>query len=856
MLTEKEKLALMDGTSLLYRAFFALPPLTNTRGVPTGAVYGFTRMLMKLLKDKKPQYLACAFDKGKETFRHKKFDQYKITRPPMPSDLAKQIPLIKKILAGFGVPVFEEEEYEADDILAALANHGVRRGLKVEILTEDKDIFQVVSPSIHIIRLKKGLSETQVLDEEGVIASLGVSPSQIADYLSLVGDASDNIPGVPGIGPVTAKELLQKYGNLENLIRRLDDLPASKRKLLKKYQDQAKWSKELATLVTSVPLKVNWEKLRTKDPDKKVLLPLFRELGFKRLIEDFTTSKIHNTHYETIKSPEELDELLVALKQRSFVLETGKETPGLAFLSQDGASYWLPLVQKELRKDLIIKKILPVLRDRQTKKTGHDLKKVILHLKDWQLDLEGLGFDTQLAAYLLDPSASDYSLKDLCIEYLGKTINETSPPQRVELIDKLRGELQEKLEGESLWELYTKVELPLVQVLAKMENRGIKVKRSALEEFLSEVGEKIRRLEEEIYEDLGEKFNINSSKQLGQILFEKLSLPRLKKTKTGYSTNEEVLQALSLMRPSLKKILNYRQLSKLQSTYIRPFPGLINPSTGRIHTSFNQTVTATGRLSSSKPNLQNIPIRNKFGGKFRRAFIADEGNLFLSADYSQIELRILAHLSGDSNLKSAFDRNEDVHRQTASEIFNVMPLQVTPKMRRLAKVVNFGIVYGISSYGLARDLGISEKEASEYIEHYFQRYPRVKEYLTRELEKARKKGYVRTLLGRKRCLPEIVSSNKKARQMAERAAINTPIQGGAADLIKLAMVNLERKLTKGRLRAWIILQIHDELLFEVPDEEINETRKIVKKEMEGAMRLSVPLAVETKVGKNWAQMSS
>ena len=856
MQTEKETLTLIDGTGLLYRAFYALPPLTNTQGVPTGAVYGFTRMLMKLLKEKRPPYLACAFDKGKETFRHKKFKEYKITRPRMPDDLASQIPLIKKTLAGFGVPIFEEEEYEADDIIAALAKQGVRQGLKVEILTGDKDIFQIVSPSIHIMRLKKGLSQTDLFDEEGVRANFGVSPSQIADYLSLVGDVSDNIPGVPGIGSATAKELLQKYGNLENLIRHLDDLPASKSKLLKKYQDQAKRSKELATLLTSVPLKVNWEKLRVKSPNKKVLLTLFRELGFKKLIENFTISKSHNADYQSITSHQELDELIFALKQGSFVLETGKEPPEVAFLSKDGICYWLPLVQKELKKDLLIKKISPILQDPRIKKIGHNLKKIILDLKEWELDLKGLGFDTQLAAYLLNPLASDYALKDLCIEYLGKSIDEVSPPQRVKLIGEVRGRLEQKLKEENLWELYAKVELPLVDTLAKMENRGIKVKRSALEEFLSEIREKIRCLEEEIYEEVGEKFNINSSKQLGQILFEKLNLPPIKRTKTGYSTNEEVLQALCLIRPSLKKILNYRQLFKLESTYIRPFPDLINPRTGRIHTSFNQTVTATGRLSSSQPNLQNIPIRNRFGEKLRQAFIADQGNLFLSADYSQIELRIVAHLSGDSNLKKAFDRNEDVHQQTAAEIFNVLPLQVTPQMRRLAKVVNFGIVYGISAYGLARDLGISQKEADEYIQQYFQRYPEVKEYLGQVVKEAREKRYVRTLLGRKRYLPGILSTNRKRREMAERAAINTPIQGGAADLIKLAMVNLEKRSREEELGAWIILQIHDELLFEVPEEEMNETRRIVKEEMEGAMKLSVPLMVETKVGKNWAEMLS
>ncbi|UCG93792.1 MAG: DNA polymerase I, partial [Candidatus Aerophobus sp.] len=478
-------------------------------------------------------------------------------------------------------------------------------------------------------------------------------------------------------------------------------------------------------------------------------------------------------------------------------------------------------------------------------------------LKMLKMDLTGLAFDTELAGYLLNPLASHYPLEDLALHYLGTDLDkEAHPAKRAKIISQLSELLEERLKKENLWELFLKIEMPLIEILAKIEERGIKVDKAALENFLKDIKKKRKEIQEEIYQEVGERFNMNSSQQLSQILFEKMNLPTLKRIKTGYSTNEEVLQTLSLLYPFVTKILEYRRLFKLESTYIRPFPELINPATGRIHTSFNQTVTATGRLSSSEPNLQNIPIRNKLGQRLRRAFIPENGYVFLSADYSQVELRLLAHLSQDSNLKRAFAKNEDIHRETAAEIFGVLPLKVTPQMRRQAKVVNFGIIYGISAYGLSRDLGISQKEAEDYIEKYFDRYPKVKDYIEKTLREAREKQYVTTLLGRKRRLPGINSRNKRTREFAERTAMNTPVQGGAADLIKLAMINLDRRFKKEELGAYIILQIHDELLLEVPEVKIDQTRKIVKEEMERAMKLSVPLVVETKVGKNWGEMKS
>jgi len=858
---KQAKLVLIDGNALLYRAFYALPPLTNSKGMPTGAAYGFTRMLIKIFREERPDYLACAFDKGRKTFRHKRWQEYKITRPKMPEELASQIPLVKKILKGFGVPILEDEEYEADDLLASLAKEGKKKGLRVEILTGDKDIFQIVSSSIYVLRPQKGITYTQLFDEKKIKEELGISPSQVVDFLALAGDTSDNIPGVPGIGPVTAKKLIQKFKDLENLLKNLDKVPPRQREILSKHQQQARLSKELATIMSSVPLKIKFEELKVREPEKEVLLSVFKELEFKGLIKELNLSLpevfSQEPEYKEISSSEDFQKLILRLEEEPFVLEIEKDKgiKGMAFCFKDEASYYLPLEQGGIKKELIMGKLVPILKSHQIKKTGHNLKEVALALKRIGADLDGLEFDTGIATYLLNPLTSRYFLEDLALDYLGVSIQGRShPAERARLIGKLSGTLEKELKKENLWSLFSKVEMPLVKVLVRMQERGVKVDRTVLEDFLKEIEKKRRDLEEEIFEEVGQRFNLNSSKQLGEILFGRLNLPPVKKTKTGYSTDEEVLEVLSLIRPSVRKILEYRKLSKLESTYIRPLPNLINPKTGRIHTSFNQTVTATGRLSSSRPNLQNIPIRDELGKRLRKAFIAEDGYLLLSADYSQIELRILAHLSGDPNLKDAFLKGEDIHRQTAAEIFGVLPLQVSPQMRRQAKVVNFGIVYGISPYGLSRDLGISEKDAEDYIKRYFERYPRVKEYIEKTIEEARERQYVTTLMGRKRYLPGILSSKKKEREFAERTAINTPVQGGAADLIKLAMVNLHRRFEEENLGAYIILQIHDELLFEVPEKEVDKTRKIVKEEMEKAMKLSVPLVVQTKVGKNWAEM--
>ena len=846
---EIPKLILIDGNALLYRSFYALPPLTNSEGIPTGGVYGFTRILLKLLREENPTYLACAFDKGKKTFRHKKYKEYKATRPKTPQELAIQIPLIKEVLKGFNIPIFEEDEYEADDILVTLAKEAKQMGLNVKIFTGDKDILQIVSPSIYIVRFKKGISQTQLFDEQQVKKEYGVFPSQIADYLSLTGDVSDNIPGVPGIGPVTAKNLIQKFGNLENILANLEKISPKVSKILKKYSGQARLSKRLATVLTCVPVKVDLNKFKVSPPQKDLLFPLFKKLEFKELIKQFEPSTSLSSSFKdiSISSLEQLENLINKLSQETFVIEVGEKEIVFSPVQTEDV-FKIVLNRKSLNK------LHPILENSGIKKIGHNLKLSILKLRKMGYNLKGLDFDTQIAAYLLNPLATSYSLKDLAFQYTGENIEESSSIQRTKIIKKLYFSLRDNLKKLGMWDLFSQIEMPLIEVLATMQERGIKVNKKILDDFLRKIREKREKLEGEIYQETGEKFNINSSQQLGKILFEKLNLPVVKRTKTGYSTDEEVLQVLSPIYPPLKKVIEYRHLFKLESTYIQPFPSLINPITGRIHTSFNQTVTATGRLSSSHPNLQNIPIREKLGEEIRRSFVAEQGYLFLSADYSQIELRILAHLSKDPNLKSAFIRGEDIHRETAAEIFSVLPLQVTSSMRRQAKVVNFGIVYGISSYGLSRDLGISEKEAEQYINRYFERYPKVKNYIEKTLEKARRNHYVTTLTGRRRYLPDINSSNRRRREFAERTAINSPIQGGAADLIKIAMINLYQRFKKEKTGAWILLQIHDELLFEVPCKKIEEVKRMVKMEMEGAMKLSVPLLVDIKTGKNWADM--
>jgi len=850
MISQESKLILIDGNSLLYRAFYALPPLSTKKGIPTGGVYGFTRILIKLLKEEKPDYMACAFDKGKKTFRHKKWKDYKITRPETPKELSLQIPLVKKILEAFKIPVFEEEEYEADDIIATLAKKGEKAGLKVKIFTGDKDIFQIISPSVVIVRFKRGISKTETFDIQKVKEEFGVYPEQIADYLSLVGDTSDNIPGVPGIGPKGAKELIKNFGNVENILSNIDRLPPNLATKIKENVDKIKLSKKLATIFTEVPLEFNLEKLKVKNPDLKALLEIFKELEFKELIKSISTDESLKKEKNSENNSPSHSLLILSMHQ-----ENSNFKIAISSYSSEEKIILLTGEPEENHQEKLIENLKKNLSSPDIKKVGHDLKNIAVNLRKWGINLKGIEFDTGIAAYLLNPSLRKYTLERISLEFLGEKPKDLSLASLHNLIKRLHPILQNQLKTKKMWHLFEKVEMPLIEVLVEMEIRGVKIDTKFLKEFLEEVKEKRIKLEKEIYGEVGEKFNLNSSQQVGKILFEKLKLPSFRKTKTGYSTSEEVLKTLSSMHPCVKKILQYRHLLKLESSYIKPLLKMVSLSTGRIHTSFSQTTASTGRLSSFKPNLQNIPVKEKLSQKIRKSFIAEKGHLLLSADYSQIELRILAHLSQDKHLISAFLRGEDIHRETAAEIFGVLPLGVTPEMRRKAKAVNFGIIYGISPFGLARSLEITEKEAQEYINLYFSRYPEVKNYIEKTIDEAKTKGFVKTLMGRTRYIPWINSSNIRRRKLAERIAINSVIQGSAADLIKLAMINLYHRIKKEESTAWIVLQIHDELLLEVQENEIERTRKIVKEEMEKVVKLSVPLVVETKIGRNWYEMS-
>lgn len=850
------QLILIDGNALLYRAFYAVPRLTTKKGIPTGGIYGFTRIIMKLFQEQKPNYAACAFDKGKKTFRHKQWEKYKVTRPETPHELALQIPLAQKILKGFRIPIFQDEEYEADDILATLAKKAEQSGLTTDIFTGDKDILQVVSDYIRVVQFKKGISQTKIFNPRSVEETYGIAPEQIADYLSLVGDVSDNIPGVAGIGPKTATKLLQEFGNTEKILLNLDKIPSKLVEKIKGQEAQVKLSKKLATIITDVPLEFDLESLKIKHPDNETLITIFKELEFNELIKKLNA--------ETKETKEVVAGKKVALMpvnkstKTEFIVYMDKKPSELKiYLSACEEENIIELNLNQEFKSSEFERCKEILSSKQIKKIGTHLKQTSVNLRNFSIDLQGIEFDIAIAAYLLDPSARDYSLNKLCVNFLNESpanLSMLTPARKIQYIKKLYRILKQELELQNMHHLFYTIEMPLIRLLADMERRGIKIDLQSLEHLLHEIQARITTTKKDIYEIAGTEFNIDSYKELSNILFKKLNLPPVKKTKTGYSTNEDVIRALSAINPDLQRIIDYRYLSKLKSSYIKPLCTLINTSTGRIHTSFSQITTATGRLASLKPNLQNIPIKEELGYKIRKCFVADKEYLFVAADYSQVELRILAHLSGDKNLISAFIRGDDIHRETAAEIFNVLPLQVTPPMRKKAKMVNFGIIYGISYFGLAQSLRISEKEAAEYINLYFSRYPGVKTFIHKTVEEAQEKGCVYTIMGRKRYTSEINSQNTRKRKLAARIAVNSRIQGSAADLIKLAMLNIYNRLQEEKLPAWIILQIHDELLIEAEKSKIDEVRKILKKEMESALNLSVPIVANTKIGSNWAEM--
>jgi len=882
-----EKFVIIDGNSLAYRAFYALPILSNSKGFITNAIFGFYKMLAKVIEEEKPTYLAVAFDKGKKVFRHEQFKEYKGTRKETPEELILQFPVLKDLLKAMKIAVWELEGYEADDLIGTLAKLGEREGLINLIVTGDRDALQLISPQTKVLLTRKGISELERYDEQVLQEKYELKPEQMIDVKGLMGDTSDNIPGIPGVGEKTAVKLIKKYSSLENVLAQRGDFQGKKLgESLATYEEQARLSKELATIVTDIPLEIALEDCKKEQPDYAQFLAILEELEFKSIFQNvLQESQQVGVSADSKEGSISTAEVSEAGQENSYQLLSGKKELA-AYLAKEFSQPVVELVlyldtakkgtwqrritalglklpaqepvlctwQNDVELEDCLSVLKPYLEDTTLKKTVYDAKTVMLALDFYQLKLEGVEKDILLLAYLLNPSRPKNDLLSLIQEDDSHAVlpeGETQIPFYLRMMEKMGESLSAELVKQGMLGLYQDLELPLTTVLMRMEKRGVKLDQVILAERGKELDQGIASLTEEIYQLAGEEFNINSPKQLGVILFEKLGLPPGKKTKTGYSTNAEVMDNLAFEHEIAAKILSYRQMVKLKGTYIDGLSVLIDPYTSRVHTSFNQAVTATGRLSSTEPNLQNIPIRLEEGRKLRKAFLPSAGKLLLSADYSQIELRVLAHYADDQVMIEAFHEGQDIHLRTAAEVFGVSMEAVTPEMRRAAKAVNFGIVYGISDYGLSRDLGISRAEAKQYIDSYFLRYGGVKAYLDQVVAEAKEKGYVTTLLNRRRYLPDIRSRNFHLRSFAERTAMNTPIQGSAADIIKLAMLRLSQELQEKEAGTEIILQVHDELILDVPEDRVEEVGALVNEAMCTAYPLAVPLSVDLEFGPNW-----
>lgn len=957
-----DKLVVIDGHAIAHRAFYAMPMLTNTEGQYTNAAYGFALMLLKIIRDQSPTHMAVAFDSSAPTFRHERFAEYKAQRKAMPDELRPQIPVIKELVAAFGIPAFECEGFEADDIIGTLAAQ-VSQGpnpMPVTIVTGDRDVLQLVSDNVSALITKKGVTDLDVYGPDEVRAKYGLEPRQLIDVKALMGDASDNVPGVPGIGEKTAIKIIQEFGDLETAIARAEEVtPAKAREALASNVEQARESRLLVQIHQDVPVDIDVDTLRVKGFDRRSIEHFFRRMGFKSILSrlgELPAKEMPSESPVGLLSPrpsdapppsrpsdgrlssgpsdglppekqgtgplegspeaspacgrpspapecpvadlEELESIALAAKGAGGAIAIDlllsieepmkAELVGISLYSrQTEQACYVPTWIRESgesesrsRRESALRILRPVLEDESVPKYMHEAKKQIAFLLRHGIRLRGLRSDTAIAAYLLNPDSSSYSLSDLLFRYTedrfvpesalyGRGSNTPQyhdivevPPEEVARrysravceLPYLADLLEAKVKEAGMDKLGREVELPLVEVLAQMEFAGVRIDSDRLRELSKIMEKQIRELEREIYVLAGQTFNINSTKQLATVLFEDLGLPAVKKTKTGYSTDQEVLEALAPMYRICQALLEYRTLTKLKGTYVDALPELVNRRTGRIHTSFNQTVTATGRLSSTNPNLQNIPVRTEAGRMIREVFVPGEGfDCVVSADYSQIELRVLAHMSEDEALTEAFLRDEDIHAKTAGEVFSIPAEWVTPEQRNQAKAVNFGIVYGISDYGLSRSLGIPVGEAKRYIDGYFRLYKGVKRYMDRTVEEARRNGYVTTLLGRRRYLPELNSTSVPRRKFAERTAMNTPIQGSAADIIKVAMVKVDREIESRGLRSRLLLQVHDELVFEAVEDELGQLEEIVTQAMESAAGLRVPLKVDISVGRNWKE---
>ena len=905
---QAKRLFLIDGSALAYRSYFAFQgrPLTDSRGRNLSAVYGFMSALFAIVNRENPNSLVIAFDTKAPTFRHKIYPEYKATRQKMPEDMADQLPILRETLEASGIPIMEMEGYEADDLMGTAALLAERAGYEILLVTGDKDFFQLVNDRVKVYNLRKSAADPEIIGPDEVVVKFGVPPEKVIEVLGLMGDSSDHVPGVKGIGPKGAVELVNQFGDIDSVLEHIEEVKGSQKAKLEAGKESALFSRRLVTIKTDCPIDFDLERWKFK-LDHNALRKKFRELEFISLLKNLEEEKSEprKVEYLTVDTPEMLSSLVEKLEKAelfAFDTETTSEEPmraklvGLSFSTKEGEAYYIPANAFKLDErtpvdrryqwfgedtgretSYILSKLGSVLENPARQKCAQNGKYDIIVLANYGILVKGLVFDTMVAAYLLDPGSRGFNLDALSLKYLNLTKIPTSDligsGAKQTTMDKVPVEkvsyyacedadcafsltllLRSELEKSSLRELFDKVEIPLIPALVALERNGVAIDRDFLSQMSVELKERIQEKEKEIHRLAGVEFNINSPKQLSEILFEKLNLPVIRKTKTGPSTDVSVLKKLAAMDPLPNEILYYRSLAKLKGTYVDALPKLVNPHTGRVHTSFNQTVAATGRLSSSNPNLQNIPIRTEIGGRIRQAFVPDnEGWTILSADYSQIELRILAHFSGDPELLESFNKGVDIHRRTASLIFNTPLELVDENMRRSAKEVNFGVIYGMRDFGLSERLGIPRRRAKEFIDSYFDNYPNILSFIESTIEEARKTEEVFTILRRRRRIPEIKSKNHNARQNAERIAINTPIQGSAADMIKIAMINVHNRMLKENMRSMMIMQVHDELLFEVHPDEAEKMKRLVVEEMENALPLSLPVKVDASFGANWLE---
>lgn len=882
-----KKLIVIDGNSLANRAFYAIPILSNSKGVITNAVYGFTNMLMRLVKQEQPDYLAVAFDVSRKVFRHEQYADYKAQRKGMPEELRGQMDLIKDVLRAMNIAIYEAEGYEGDDVIGTMVRWAEREDIASIIVTGDKDSLQLISDKTSVYLTKKGISELGRYDYAAFHEEYNLVPDQVRDLKGLMGDSSDNIPGVPSVGEKTALKLLHQYGTVEELYLHLDDFAGKKLgEKLRDNKEQAFMSKELATIYCEVPLEFRKEDLAVQPVQREQLIALYKDLELRSLLKDFLAQYPEEPVEQLWEAPKEEDGSEndeVVLPKKGMLLTTPEQLQEKLLLHDPthivlifertvgnivtGKVESIGLLVEEqpymiacgARFADCARLLKPWLESSKVMVLTDDAKKLYASLLPLGIRLRALVFDSTLAAYLLNPESKDLSVAGLALQYFDVTLPAEPAEERMYGLLKgiyvLSDHMLERLKEEQLLNLYVQIELPLAELLSSMEYEGVRIDTAYLEELGRELSERIDRLAEKLYDAAGEQFNLNSSKQLGVVLFEKMGLPVVKRTKTGYSTDAEVLDTLAEEYEFVKDILAYRQLTKLKSTYVDGILKLVDGQTGKVHTTFNQTITATGRLSSTEPNLQNIPIKTEEGKRIRKAFKpAQIDNVLVAADYSQIELRILAHMSKDSVLTESFRNNEDIHRRTASEVFGVAMEDVTKEMRRNAKAVNFGIIYGQTEFGLSKELGISRKEAKDYIESYFARYSGVKQWIDTTIQEARSSGISTTMMGRRRYIKDINSKNFNLRSFAERTAVNTPIQGTAADIIKIAMLQVQEQLKKRNFEAKMLLQVHDELIFEVPPQEIAGLIVILRECMEHAVNLEVPLKIDVNVGFNWYDM--